>query len=124
MLYDDEWGQEFVWRQPHDPAEVAALRAAACEETLSGYGHDGDRHWTPDLVRDWWRERGRVRAWAYSAGWGAWVSSDRAEERSAAAAARRYAAYIDRELGAWLRGYAFRPAEGRAPARGERLPDL
>ncbi|MGT2528023.1 ferredoxin [Streptomyces nojiriensis] len=58
VLYDDRYGQEFVYRQPRGPQEVRDLHLAATEEAFLGYNHDGDLHWTPELVRDWWRERG------------------------------------------------------------------
>ncbi|MFD7262545.1 ferredoxin [Streptomyces sp. NPDC059874] len=124
VLYEDEYAQEFVYRQPRNPAEVADLFMAACEEAFGGYGHDGDLHWTPDLVRDWWRDRGRVREWAMGVGWGAWATSGSGWQHDAAAGARGYVTYIDRGLGDYLRGYAFRLAEGRPARPGESLPEL
>ncbi|MFD9357219.1 ferredoxin [Streptomyces sp. NPDC060031] len=124
ILYDDVYGQEFVYRQPRNPEEVKDLLTAACEETVAGYNHDGDLHWTPDSVRAWWRDRGRVRAWATSLGWSDWVTSEHPEERSAAAAARHYAAYVDAGLAEYLRGYLFWLVEGRPAAHGQTLPEL
>jgi hypothetical protein len=56
LLYDQE-GCGFVWRQPRDETELAALLDAAKSDPFSGYADDGDQHWTPDLVRAWWSER-------------------------------------------------------------------
>ncbi|MEU7607606.1 hypothetical protein, partial [Streptomyces sp. NPDC041003] len=64
VLYDDEWGAEFVYRQPRDTAQALALLGAVAQDPMVGYACDGDDHWTPELIRDWWRERGRVREWA------------------------------------------------------------
>jgi hypothetical protein len=53
VLFDHE-GMEFVWRQPRDDSEVHELMQAAYDDPFSGFGRDGDRHWTPALVREWW----------------------------------------------------------------------
>src|SRR5204863_8720638 len=42
---------------------TCSVRCAAGQDPFGGYGYDGDDHWTPDGVRDWWRGRGRVREW-------------------------------------------------------------
>lgn len=59
----DEDGMEFVWRQPRDLDEVRAILDAAYQDPFDGYGWDGDEHWTPDLVLDWWDDRGRIEEW-------------------------------------------------------------
>ncbi|MFJ9340933.1 ferredoxin [Streptomyces sp. NPDC101733] len=123
VLYDDGSGQEFVYRQPRTPREVYDLvRAAECE-IFGAYGGDGDAHWTPELVRDWWRERGAVREWAVRLD-RTWSVSPRSEEREAAGGARAYVAHIDGDLADHLRGYLFRLREGRGPRPGEGLPGL
>ncbi|MCX5196845.1 ferredoxin [Streptomyces sp. NBC_00249] len=124
VLYEDAYGAEIVYRQPRTPAEVyAVIHAAECDP-FGGYGGDGDLHWSPELVREWWSGRGRVREWAVGAGRGPWARSGRPEERDAAAGARAYAAYVDSGLGEYLRGYLFRLLEGRPALAGERLPEL
>jgi hypothetical protein len=62
----DEWGQEFVWRQPQTVAELRAILDAACQDPFHGYGGDGDEHWTPELVIGWWDQRERVTEWLES----------------------------------------------------------
>jgi hypothetical protein len=62
VLYTDD-GQEFIWKQPQNPEQVSAVLDAAYQDPFSGYAWDGDDHWTVDLVRQWWAERGRVRDW-------------------------------------------------------------
>lgn len=57
----DGFGSEFVHRQPVNETDTEALVSAATVETYDGYGWDGDDHWTPDTVRAWWHDRGRVR---------------------------------------------------------------
>jgi hypothetical protein len=62
----DQWGQEFVWRQPQTVAELRAVLDAACQDPFHGYGADGDEHWTPDLVMEWWDQREGVIEWLAS----------------------------------------------------------
>lgn len=124
VMYDDGYGSEFVYRQPRTPAEVHALTCAAECEPFGAYGGDGDAHWTPELVREWWRDRARVREWATGVGWGPWATAPTDWMNDAAGGARAYVAHIDGDLGAYLRGYLFRLAEGRAARPGESLPEL
>ncbi|MEU6354958.1 ferredoxin [Streptomyces sp. NPDC047072] len=140
ICYDDDlgggFGAEFVHRQPVTEAETADLVSAASMEPYGGYGWDGDEHWTPETVREWWRDRGRVREWALAtaADWSAdthpdW--GDNAADRyrdhylDAARGHRDFAAYIDDGgLEGYLRGYVFWLDHRRAPRRWERLPKL
>ncbi|MFE5723985.1 hypothetical protein [Streptomyces erythrochromogenes] len=123
VLYDDEWGAEFVYRQPRDTAQALALLGAVVQDPMVGYACDGDDHWTPELVRDWWRDRGRVREWAAALD-RKWSVSSRAEEREAAGGGREYVAYIDADLAEDLRHYTFWLSEGRPAHPGEPLPSL
>ncbi|MEU9163719.1 ferredoxin [Streptomyces sp. NPDC048424] len=123
ILYDDEFGQEFVYRQPRTPEETHRVMAAAWQDPMRGFQYDGDERWTPELVRDWWRERGRVREWAAALD-RSWSVSSRADQREAAAGARAYVSHIDEGLAEYLRGYVFHLAEGRRAHRDEHLPKL
>ncbi|MER7734332.1 ferredoxin [Streptomyces erythrochromogenes] len=118
-----EDGMEFVYRQPRTPEETYRVLAAAWLEITAGYQCDGDERWTPELVRDWWRDRGRVREWAVALD-RKWSVSKYEEEREAAGGARSYVAYIDDGLAEYLRGYLFWLAERRPPAPDEPLPNL
>ncbi|MGW0393193.1 ferredoxin [Streptomyces sp. NPDC003042] len=124
VLYEDTYGQEFVYRQPLTEAEARAVLWAAEEEAFEAYGRDGDAHWTPDSVREWWRDRARVREWAFGMGWGAWATSDHEWRRDNAAGARDYVAHLDGGLAGYLRGYVFWLAEGRPARADEALPRL
>ncbi|GAA3250626.1 ferredoxin [Streptomyces lavendulae] len=126
VAYDGE--HEFVYRQPVDAEETRALVWAAQVETYSGYGRDGDEHWTPEAVRDWWRDRGRVREWAVAAAaeWAAYDADPRffPHYHEAALGHRDFVAHIDDGLEAYLRGYLFWLEQRRAPRTGEALPWL
>ncbi|MFG2822116.1 hypothetical protein ACGFX4_22140 [Kitasatospora sp. NPDC048365] len=104
----DEAGADFVFRQPHTPAEVEALLEAGALEPMDGYCWNGDEHWTPELVREWWAGRGRVREW---------IAGQNGE-------ADEYAAYLEDGLEDDLRGYLFWLIEDREPSAGEELPVL
>lgn len=117
VVGDGEHG-EIVYRQPRAQAEVDAVMQAANEDMWSGYGCDGDDHWTAAAVREWWADRHRVREWALAS------RLDRLDDPESAAALLDYAAYIDGELDLHLRGYLFWLNERRAPRTGESLPEL
>ncbi|MFJ4321453.1 ferredoxin [Streptomyces lavendulae] len=124
VAYEDEYRTEFVYRQPVEVAGVHELTCAGECDPFGAYGGDGDRHWTPELVRDWWSERRRAREWAVRVGWGEWATSEREQFRDAAAGARAYLAHLDHGLAEYLRNYMFWLSEGRPAAPSERLPEL
>ncbi|MGI5243772.1 hypothetical protein [Dactylosporangium sp. CA-139066] len=63
VLYGGEEGWEWLYRQPGDLAELRAVLEAMRDDPWSGWARDGDEHWTPALVRGWWRDRPRLREW-------------------------------------------------------------
>lgn len=123
VLYGGEHFGEYVFRQPTTSAEVLNLVEAAQDDPFQGYACDGDRRWSSESVRDWWRERARVAEYLESL-LSAWSCSDRLEEREAAAGMRDFAGYLVGGLETDLRKYLFRLAEGRCPTRSESLPGL
>jgi hypothetical protein len=139
ICYDGDRGDgtvsEFVHRQPVTEGETAALIGAAQVEHWRGYQWDGDEHWTVDGVREWWRERGRVREWAVriAADWAAdghpeWGFAGGPEYaalyQDAARGQRDFVAYLDGGLESYLRGYLFWLDRRREPRPGEALPIL
>lgn len=123
VLYEAEYFSEYVYRQPRDVAGLRQLVDAATEDPFGEYACDGDDHWTPATVRDWWRDRGRVLEYLRRER-RSWEEHDRSFDQGTAAAAREYSAYIDGELGTHLRVYLFQLEEGRSPTPAERLPLL
>src|SRR5688572_30753379 len=65
IAYDDDlgtgFGYEFIFRQPVNDRQVEAVVHGCRIELYRGYNWDGDDHWTPQAVREWWQDRGRVR---------------------------------------------------------------
>ncbi|MFF2213681.1 ferredoxin [Streptomyces antibioticus] len=123
VLYEGEYFTEYVYRQPRTTEQLRHMLAAAEEDPFSGYGCDGDEHWTVASVREWWSERGRIREYLADRR-DVWEDDDATSGQGTAAAARDYAAYLDGELSTHLRIYLFWLDTRRAPTPGDRLPRL
>ncbi|WP_083959114.1 hypothetical protein [Herbidospora mongoliensis] len=123
VLCDDE-GQEFVYRQPGSADQVQAVLDAAWSDPIAGYARDGDEHWTPESVREWWARRSQVQELAGRLA-ETYGNSDWDWEREQVPAWRDFAASISGgELEGYLRDYLFWLAERRQPREGEPLPEL
>ena len=59
VAYDDCY-REFVFRQPADEAELAAIMSAESEEVSSCYRFDGLSRWTPRSIGAWLDDLGVV----------------------------------------------------------------
>lgn len=125
VLYGDDidFDQEFLYRQPQSPVELADVIFAMQEDPWAGWACDGDAHWTPDLVRQWWRDRGRLRDWLTSKHH-LWSVSDRADVREAATGLTDYLAYLDGALAADLQAYVYFLDNGTGLVPDARLPEL
>lgn len=118
VLSSDEQ-YEFVYRQPLNARQVDDFMEAPGGEPMGGYAWDGDEHWTPESVRAWWRERGRVRAWIEA------ELAARQESCNDEEPLRAYADHLDGGgLERYLRGYLYWLVEGREPTLDEELPAL
>ncbi|MEV6931422.1 hypothetical protein AB0M46_43970 [Dactylosporangium sp. NPDC051485] len=119
---DDEDCAEFLYRQPADVAELKVVLLGMQADPWSGWARDGNAHWTHALVREWWRDRGRVLEWI-SAAQRRWIYFGE-EDREAVAGLLDYRAYIQRGLARDLRLYMYFLDHGAGPARLDRLPEL
>lgn len=124
VLREGQHFTEYVWRQPRTAAELQQLVDAAEAEVFSAYGCDGDDHWTPETVREWWRDRARITAYPAARRPVREADDERSGQGTAAAAAEAYAAYLDGELAAHLRACLFWLDERRSPTAADRLPQL
>ncbi len=120
VLYGGEYLTEYVYRQPRTPAETAQLVEAADQDPFLGYGCDGDVYWTPEAVREWWRDRGRITQYLSDQDW---AEIDRADQ-GIAAAVRSFESYLAGGLADDLRIYLYWLEEGNSPLPAERLPEL
>ncbi|MFJ8745823.1 ferredoxin [Embleya sp. NPDC127516] len=123
VLHGGEYFTEYLYRQPRSAAETALLVEAAECEVFGAYGCDGDTHWTPAAVRDWWRDRGRITRYLAQEHHD-WADDPEAVRQGVRAGIRDFASYIDGELAIDLRVYMYWLEERRSPEPGNRLPDL
>ncbi|MYV53869.1 ferredoxin [Streptomyces sp. SID3212] len=123
VLYGGEYLSEYVYRQPKTHADTALLVEAADQDPFLGYGCDGDLRWTPETVREWWSERGRVTRYLADHR-STWDESDVTWGQGIGAAVRDFEAYIAGGLATDLRVYLYWLEERRSPAPGDRLPEL
>ncbi|MFJ2651185.1 ferredoxin [Streptomyces sp. NPDC087420] len=123
VLYGGEYLTEYVYRQPKAPADTALLIEAADQDPLLGYGCDGDSRWTPEAVREWWSERGRVTCYL-SDNRSAWDESEVKWGQGIGAALRDFESYIAGGLATDLRISLYWLEELRSPSPDDRLPEL
>ena len=116
-LLCDADGNGFVWRQPQTDEETIALMTGGSSDPFKGFGWDGDEHWTPSLVREWWARQNESAPLvdALVAHW---------TEPKLSVFAAAYVDYINGELPRYLRRYLFFLDIGRYPLSGEVLPAL
>src|SRR5205823_4907814 len=90
------------------------------------YQIDGDKHWTPQLVRSWRKRMDELIQWGksnldVSTGdiyWKKWP------EMAARRPMAQYVGFMEREAGDYLRRYVFFLENGHFPFPGETLPLL
>jgi hypothetical protein len=125
ILYgdDDAYEQEFLYRQPTNLADLRCVLMGMSEDPWVGWACDGDSHWTPALVREWWRDRPRLLAWITEKH-KEWSESTEGQEREAATGLTDYRAYIEGDLAEHLRCYSYFLDQGVSPRPGDRLPSL
>jgi hypothetical protein len=123
VVYEDDSGSEIVYRQPTSASEVQLVLTAAWNDPFGAYAADGDEHWTIELIREWWAERGRLATWIAGLQ-RRWSASERADERDNAAGLHDFAQYLDNGLESDLREYGFWLDNRRPPQPHESLPHL
>ncbi|MEU9030693.1 ferredoxin [Streptomyces sp. NPDC048383] len=112
VLYEVRYFAEYVYRQPRTTEELWQRVGAAEDDPMMGYGYgygygcDGDVHWTPTAVREWWRDRGRIREYL-AIQRRRFEADDVKSGQRTPAAARDYAAYLAGDLVPHLRAYLF-----------------
>jgi hypothetical protein len=117
VLYgdDENYEQEFLYRQPKSLHELLQVLDAAQQDPWAGWACDGDQHWTVDSVREWWRNRLRLKEW---------IDHANAQEDEVLDGLRDYRGYIDGPLEVDLRRYCYWLTDRRSPAEDQALPDL
>jgi hypothetical protein len=110
-VFLDRNGQEFVFKQPANCAELGNILVAALIECFGGYGADGDDHWTLTLIREWWRSRHDLLA----------HTGELSGSPDSVLSWRRL---LSGDAENYLRAYAFFVEEGRDPKDTDLLPDV
>lgn len=117
----DGYQLEFLYRQPRNLGELLHVLDGVRQDPFAGWACDGDGHWTVDLVRQWWRERGRVVEWI-SGEVTEWSTVD--DELGVLTALEDYRQYIEGDLAGHLRAYVFWLDNRRCPTPRDTLPSL
>jgi hypothetical protein len=121
VLIDAE-GFPFIFRQPTSMFELRQVLLAAQHDPFRAYAADGDQHWSPNLIREWWQQRHEIAALIAS-----WRSEDLQlgdHVYPFEAALDRWMEYLDTEAEQYLRIYAFFLEAGRLPQSEESLPSI
>jgi hypothetical protein len=125
FLYGDDIGyeSEFLYRQPHTATELRDVLDGMIGDPWAGWACDGDAYWTPDLVRGWWQDRGRLREWIVGKQQ-EWGSEGQPTDEHVGAGLTDYLTYLGAGLAEDLRRYIAFLETGRSPAADDRLPTL
>ena len=122
VAIDDEKVDVF-FRQPWSAAEIELATGAANLDFKHGYAADGNRHWTVDGVRDWWRRRTELRDHIEQhllTDWYNWPSEWPLLRRLGIAWLR----FLEHDAQLYLRQYCWFLDARQWPAADARLPDL
>lgn len=109
----DENCMEYVMIQPRTKAELLQLWNAGAVEVFGSYYCDGNKHWTVQLVRNWWSRRNEI------------FEHLKNEEliRMNCNQEKRYKYYLENYAELDLRKYCFFLENGFYP-NNEKLPEL
>jgi hypothetical protein len=119
---DEKW-HEVIYRQPANYNELRQVVHAAEAEVVSGYGADGDLHWSYETIKEWWAEPRRKveqevrrlyeaelarnnKTSSYGCEWKWWLG------------------YLKSGMHQYLQVYAFFLDNGRIPTERDTLPEF
>lgn len=120
----DQEGFEYIFKQPSNVEELRDLLTAAKVNVLSGYGCDGDSHWTLSLIQEWWARRKELLQLCLGSKYASMepaAATDNAT-RVYRRNARYRLQYVRTELADYLGAYSFFIEEGRLPAESDPMP--
>ncbi len=124
LIHDDKC--EFFWKPPCTEEEYADCIVAMWCDDIDSYGVDGNEHWSPQLVAEWWNRRGELLDWANERyrctsedARTFWSQSEGMTDRQLLA---QHIDFIENEAEEYLRSYIFLLLEGRAAQSGDSLP--
>lgn len=112
-VISDENSMEYVMIQPRTKLELLQLWNAGAVEVFGSYYCDGNKHWTIQLVRDWWSNREGILEHLKNE---ELIKMNYNQEK-------RYKHYIENYAALDLRKYCFFLENGFYPTN-EKLPQL
>ncbi|MDF1664477.1 MAG: hypothetical protein P1V97_22125 [Planctomycetota bacterium] len=123
VLFDIE-GFEFIGRQPYDLDEELCVFDAWGADPYDGYYQDGNYHWSPRLVKEWWDRRDELIALATELDelWGR--GPEPGEKCVVPEAYGVHRQFISQDLEDYLRVYCFFLKHRRLPRYSDAIPPL
>lgn len=115
---------EYIFKQPSNVEELRDVLTAAKVNVLSGYGCDGNSHWTLRLIQEWWDGRQQLLQLCLGS---RYLSIDLASSPDVVTRiyrrnARYRLQYVRTELANYLGAYSFFIEEGRLPNESDTMP--
>ena len=109
----DENCMEYVMIQPRNKVELIQLRSASAVEVFGSYYCDGNKFWTVELVKNWWKNRNDIFEH---------LKHDELVKMNCNQE-KRYKYYLENEALMDLRRYCFFLESGVYPS-DEKLPEI
>lgn len=119
----DREGFEVIFRQPVNQFELSQLIQAAEWDPFQNYGADGNVHWTPQTVRDWWAQRAELIQ-VLDRMENEQRSLNAGGDSSSIASILRWRGFLANGMSHYLRSYIFLLEHGRKPRDTESIPNL
>ena len=122
VVYDEN-GQEFIFRQPRNRKELSQVVYAAMIDPFGGYVCDGNEHWTPALIRDWWSRKPDLVNWIdQQLKNPEFKTHGDFVEQNQLQGLQDFQNFVEAGLHDYLRAYAFFLEQGQAPQEEQPLP--
>lgn len=120
----DENSRQVIYRQPVNRYELCQVVQAAWDDPFTGYGADGNLHWTYEAIKAWWAEPRRKIENEVRRLYDAQIALSTKQNYIYTWGLARWIAYLQKGLHQYLQVYAFFLDNGRIPAESDRLPEL
>jgi hypothetical protein len=112
IIFDENFS-EYVMIQPRNKIELMQLWNAGNTEVFGSYHCDGNKHWTPKLVKEWWQNKQEILDMLTN---GDLIKLNCNQEK-------RYRHYIENQAETDLKKYCFFLENGYYPTN-EKLPEI
>ena len=120
----DEHSYQIIYRQPINLNELSQVWDAAWADPFSGYGADGNLHWTRETIKTWWTEQKPKVEQEVRRLINIRLVLNTNNTQAYYRELRWWQGYLQTGLYKYLQVYAFFLDNGRIPTESERLPEL